>query len=77
VKLTLHLRHRSGKLLLVHGSTVVLGSESRWTHDHILLSHDSGSCALLGTIRLMPRTDIRGAVTPHPYAPKEAFTGTL
>jgi hypothetical protein len=23
--------------------TVILGSESRWTHDHILLSHDSGN----------------------------------
>jgi hypothetical protein len=27
-----------GKLLLVFASTVILGSESRWTHDHILLS---------------------------------------
>jgi hypothetical protein len=34
---------RSGKLLLFLSSTVILGSESRWTHDHILLSHDSGS----------------------------------
>jgi hypothetical protein len=31
------------KLLLVLASTVTLGSESRGTHDHILLSHDSGS----------------------------------
>jgi hypothetical protein len=37
----------SGKLLLALASTVILGSESRWTHDHILLSHDSGSRATL------------------------------
>jgi hypothetical protein len=31
-----------GKLLLALASTVILGSEPRGTHDHILLSHDSG-----------------------------------
>jgi hypothetical protein len=31
---------RSGKLLLVLASTVIFGSGSRGTHDHILLSHD-------------------------------------
>jgi hypothetical protein len=30
----------SGKLLCVLASTAILGSESRGTHDHILLSHD-------------------------------------
>jgi hypothetical protein len=35
----------TGKLPLVLTSTVILGSESHWTHDHILLSHDSdGQC---------------------------------
>jgi hypothetical protein len=34
---------QSGKLLLVLASTVILGSESCGSHDHILLSHDSGS----------------------------------
>jgi hypothetical protein len=34
---------KSSKLLLVLASTVILGSESRGTQDHILLSHDSGS----------------------------------
>jgi hypothetical protein len=29
-------------LLLVLTSIVIIGSESRGTHDHILLSHDSG-----------------------------------
>jgi hypothetical protein len=32
---------RSGKLLLALTSTVILGSESCRTHDHIFLSHDS------------------------------------
>jgi hypothetical protein len=31
---------RSGKLLLTLASTVILGSESDGTHDHILFSHD-------------------------------------
>jgi hypothetical protein len=33
-----------GNLLLALTSTVILGSVSRGTHDHILLPHDSGSC---------------------------------
>jgi hypothetical protein len=33
----------SGKFLLVLASTIILVSESRGTHDHILLSHDSGN----------------------------------
>jgi hypothetical protein len=33
----------SVKLLVVLASTVILGSRSRRTHDHILLSYDSGS----------------------------------
>jgi hypothetical protein len=32
---------RTGKLLLAFGSTVLLGSGSRGTHGHIVLSHDS------------------------------------
>jgi hypothetical protein len=36
---------RVDKLLLALASTVILGSESRGTHDHILLSHYSGSRA--------------------------------
>jgi hypothetical protein len=35
---------RSGKLLLALASTVILCSESCGIHDHILLSHTSGSC---------------------------------
>jgi hypothetical protein len=31
----------SGKLLLAFASTVIIGSESRGTEDHILLSHDT------------------------------------
>jgi hypothetical protein len=31
----------SGKLLLAFTGAVILGFESRRTHDHILLSHDS------------------------------------
>jgi hypothetical protein len=34
----------SGKLLWVLASTVIFDSESCGTHDHILPSHDSGSC---------------------------------
>jgi hypothetical protein len=34
-------RGRSAKLLMVLASRVIIGSESRGTHDHILLSHDS------------------------------------
>jgi hypothetical protein len=34
----------SSKLLLALASKVILGSESRGTHNHILLSHDSESC---------------------------------
>jgi hypothetical protein len=37
----------SDKFLLVLASTVILGSESRGTHNHILLSHDPGSLAVL------------------------------
>jgi hypothetical protein len=33
---------RSDKLLLGFASTVILGSESRGTRDHIFMSHDSG-----------------------------------
>jgi hypothetical protein len=35
----------SGKFLLALVSTIILGSEFRGTHEHILLSHDSGSRA--------------------------------
>jgi hypothetical protein len=35
----------SGKLLLDSASTVILGFGTRGTHDHIFLSHDSGSRA--------------------------------
>jgi hypothetical protein len=35
----------TAKLLLALASTVLLGSESRGTNDHILLSHVSGSRA--------------------------------
>jgi hypothetical protein len=34
---------RSGKLLLAFANIVILCSESHGTHDHILLSRDSGS----------------------------------
>jgi hypothetical protein len=37
---------RSTKLLLVLASTIILGSESRWTHDRTLLSDDSASRAI-------------------------------
>jgi hypothetical protein len=35
----------SGDLLLGLASTAILGSGSGRTHDHIFVSHDSGSCA--------------------------------
>jgi hypothetical protein len=37
------IAHRlgSGKLLLTLASTVILASESRGTHDSVLMSHDS------------------------------------
>jgi hypothetical protein len=35
----------SAKFLRALNSTVILGSESRGNHDHILLSHGSGSRA--------------------------------
>jgi hypothetical protein len=38
---------RSGKFLLVFTSTVILGSESRGTHDAVLLTYDFGSSAPL------------------------------
>jgi hypothetical protein len=37
---------RSGKLLLALASTTILGFESRGTHGHISLPHDSGSLAI-------------------------------
>jgi hypothetical protein len=43
---------RLGKFLLVLASTIILGSEFHGTHDHILLSHDSGSHATLSLPRL-------------------------
>jgi hypothetical protein len=45
---------RLGKLLLVLASTVILGFQSRGTHDRtlILLSHDSESRATLSYYRL-------------------------
>jgi hypothetical protein len=42
----------SGKLLLALGSTVILDSGSRGTHDHIFLSHDSGSLATTSPLSL-------------------------
>jgi hypothetical protein len=44
---TAQLIGRRPKLLLALASTVNLGSQSHGTHDYILLSHDSGSCATL------------------------------
>jgi hypothetical protein len=38
-----------GKLLLELASTVILGSETHGTHDHVLPSHNSGSCVTLLT----------------------------
>jgi hypothetical protein len=38
-----HSPFQSSKLLLVLTNTVILGSESHGTHDHILLSHSSES----------------------------------
>jgi hypothetical protein len=43
----LSLYVRSGKLLLVFDSTVILGSQSRGIIDHIFLSHKSGSRAAI------------------------------
>jgi hypothetical protein len=44
---TVHLQLKThclyGKLVLVIARTVILGCGSRWTHDHILLFHYSGS----------------------------------
>jgi hypothetical protein len=39
------IRVGTGKLLLDLASRVILGSESRETHDHIVFCHDSGSRA--------------------------------
>jgi hypothetical protein len=44
--LTLSLLGWLGKLLLALTGTVILGSKSPGTYDHILLSHDSGSPAV-------------------------------
>jgi hypothetical protein len=41
----------SGRLLLVLASTVILGSESRGTPDHIFMSHNSGSLTWQSTHR--------------------------
>jgi hypothetical protein len=35
----------SGKYMVIVARTIILLSESRWTHDHILPSHNSGSRA--------------------------------
>jgi hypothetical protein len=40
-------------LLLVLASTVILGSEFREAHGHILLSHDSGSPESVLTVVLV------------------------
>jgi hypothetical protein len=57
----------TAKLLLVFVSTVILGSESRETQEHIrvLLSHDSGICATLSSrsLRLKRVRNIRRAAT--------------
>jgi hypothetical protein len=39
-----------GKLLLVLASTVILGSDSRGTYDHISLSHDVRSRVILSVL---------------------------
>jgi hypothetical protein len=54
------------KLLLTLASTVILGSESRGTHDHILRSHDSGC-------RATHSLDSESAVKSPP--PKQEVTG--
>lgn len=41
---------RLGKLLMAVANTVILGSGSLETRDHILLSHDSGICATADSI---------------------------
>jgi hypothetical protein len=43
---------RSGKLLLALAGTVILGSESRGTHDRILLRNEPGSVCLVYLNRL-------------------------
>jgi hypothetical protein len=40
---SISIYHLLAKLLLVHASTVILGSEAPSIHDHILLSDGSGS----------------------------------
>jgi hypothetical protein len=41
------------QLLLVLASAVILMSQSRWTHDHILLSHIRGSTNLEGQVYVL------------------------
>lgn len=67
------LRCQMGKLLPALANTVINGFESCWSHDHILLSHDSESrvseCALdLGPVTtvslfIRPRTALVNIVT--------------
>jgi hypothetical protein len=59
----------SGKLLLVLSNEVILGSESRVPHDHILLSHYSGSRASLifNTVFLLNRLQNTGHISQETH----------
>jgi hypothetical protein len=50
---TLYSLGRSNKLLMALVSTVILGSEFRGTHDHILLSHESGIVQLFCIVSIL------------------------
>jgi hypothetical protein len=53
----------SGKLLLGLASTVILGSDSRGTHDHILLSHGSET---RGPVGMLDQESIYARTLTHP-----------
>jgi hypothetical protein len=55
------------KLLLVLASTVILGSEIRETHDHILLSHESESCETPPGDESLADSEIAAGPRQHSY----------
>jgi hypothetical protein len=52
------------KLLLGLASTVILCSESRGTHDHVLLSHDTGRPATLARLSVKVKVKIKVLLRP-------------
>jgi hypothetical protein len=67
----------TAKLLLALASIVILGFESRGTHDHILLSHVSGSRATRSCIQVKVKVTLRTTTSRSVSSGFKAHVGLM